>query len=235
MDLHVKLNFVNSYMTAGLIFWQEGFKEDWQRCRLSQDSARRPQEVQHLIHCCLAWYEFMPSVPNNGRTPFFSFDLDRKYSCPSIVLPYTEEVISRTFLGENRFRLVSHDHFLYKSSTPDSFLLKLPRWLRDFPSWRPQLFVSCNKSIQTKRANPSTNTPISADKKINLAQIFSGNSFSCAGNYMCIICIENKDNLCTTCSAANPFPVQQNKCAQSCNELMQRRLFETGCELPHRK
>ena len=48
--------------------------------RLSHYSARRPQEVQHLIHCCLAWYEFMPSVPNNGRTPFFSFDLDRKYS-----------------------------------------------------------------------------------------------------------------------------------------------------------
>ena len=90
----------------------------------------------------------MPSVPNNGRTPFFSFDLDRKNSCQSLVLPYTEEVISRTFLGENRFRLVSHDHFLYKSSTPDSLPLKLPRWLRDFPSWRPQLFVSCNKSIQ---------------------------------------------------------------------------------------
>ena len=31
--------------------------------RLSQDSARRPQEVQHLIHCCLAWNEYMPSVP----------------------------------------------------------------------------------------------------------------------------------------------------------------------------
>ena len=28
MDLHVKLNFVNSYKTAGLIFRKEGFKED---------------------------------------------------------------------------------------------------------------------------------------------------------------------------------------------------------------
>jgi len=32
MDLHVKLNFVNSYKTAGLIFRKEGFKEDWQQC-----------------------------------------------------------------------------------------------------------------------------------------------------------------------------------------------------------
>ena len=31
--------------------------------RLSHYSARRPQEVQHLIHCCLAWNEYMPSVP----------------------------------------------------------------------------------------------------------------------------------------------------------------------------
>ena len=124
---------------------------------------------------------------------------------------------------------------LFKSSTLDHFPLKLACWLKDFPLWRAQVFVSCEKSIRTKQANPSPNTLISADKKINLAQIFGGNSFSCAGNYMCIICIENKDDLCTTFSAANPFPVRQNRCAQSCKELMQRRLFQTGCELPHRK
>ena len=109
---------------------------------------------------------------------------------------------------------------LFKSSTLDHWPLKLACWLKDFPLWRAQVFVSCEKSIRTKQANPSPNTLISADKKINLAQIFGGNSFSCAGNYMCIICIENKDDLCTTFSAANPFPVRQNKCAQSCKEFM---------------
>ena len=47
--------------------------------------------------------------------------------------------------------------------------------------------------------------------------------------------IDDKGDCRTTCSGANPFPVRQNKCAQSCKELMQRRLFQTGCELPHRK
>ena len=31
------------------------------------------------------------------------------YSCPNRVVPYTEELISRPFLDENRFRLVSQD------------------------------------------------------------------------------------------------------------------------------
>ena len=31
------------------------------------------------------------------------------YSCPCLVVDYTEELISRTFLDENRFRLVSQD------------------------------------------------------------------------------------------------------------------------------
>ena len=30
----------------------------------------------------------------------------RKYSCPHLVWPYTEELFSRPFLDENRFRLV---------------------------------------------------------------------------------------------------------------------------------
>ena len=36
-----------------------------------------------------------------------------------------------------------------------------PLKLKDFPSWKPQVFVSCNKSIRTKQANPSTDTAIS--------------------------------------------------------------------------
>ena len=32
------------------------------------------------------------------------------YSCPSLVVPFFEELISRPFLDENRFRLVSQDH-----------------------------------------------------------------------------------------------------------------------------
>ena len=32
-----------------------------------------------------------------------------RYSCPCLVVDYTEELISRTFLDENRFRLVSQD------------------------------------------------------------------------------------------------------------------------------
>ena len=31
------------------------------------------------------------------------------YSCPSLVVPFLEELISRPFLDENRFRLVSQD------------------------------------------------------------------------------------------------------------------------------
>ena len=31
------------------------------------------------------------------------------YSCPCLVVQYTEELISRTFLGEIQFRLVSQD------------------------------------------------------------------------------------------------------------------------------
>ena len=33
----------------------------------------------------------------------------KRYSCPSLVVDYTEELISRTFQGVNRFRLVSQD------------------------------------------------------------------------------------------------------------------------------
>ena len=32
-----------------------------------------------------------------------------KYSCPSLVVPFLEELISWPFLDENRFRLVSQD------------------------------------------------------------------------------------------------------------------------------
>ena len=32
-----------------------------------------------------------------------------RYSCPNLVVPYTEKLISRPFLDENRFRLVSQD------------------------------------------------------------------------------------------------------------------------------
>ena len=35
-----------------------------------------------------------------------------------------------------------------------------PLKLKDFPSWKPQVFVSCNKSIRTKQANPSTDTDL---------------------------------------------------------------------------
>ena len=100
------------------------------------------------------------------------------YSCPCLVVAYTEELISRTFLGENQFWQVLQKHmttqnrigylvfvsqslFCFNSSTPCRFPLKLPLKLKDFPSWRPQVFVSCNKSIWTKQANPSTDTAIS--------------------------------------------------------------------------
>ena len=67
-------------------------------------------------------------------------------SCPSLVLHKMEEPISRTFLDENRFRLLfqdrmsaqnaigylSHNHFLSKSSTPGHFPLKLSCLLKDF-------------------------------------------------------------------------------------------------------
>ena len=36
-------------------------------------------------------------------------DLKDIYSCPCLVVEYTEELISRTFLGEIQFRLVSQD------------------------------------------------------------------------------------------------------------------------------
>ena len=35
--------------------------------------------------------------------------MKNNYSCPNLVVPYTEELISRPFLDENRFRLVSQD------------------------------------------------------------------------------------------------------------------------------
>ena len=37
------------------------------------------------------------------------YGASQKYSCPCLVVDYTEELISRTFLDENRFRLVSQD------------------------------------------------------------------------------------------------------------------------------
>ena len=43
------------------------------------------------------------SYPSHSRKKSFS------YSCPSLVVDYREELISRTFLDENRFRLVSQD------------------------------------------------------------------------------------------------------------------------------
>ena len=45
---------------------------------------------------------------------------------------------------------------MFKSSTPGRFQFKLPLKLKDFPSWRPQVFAICNKSIRIKQANPST-------------------------------------------------------------------------------
>ena len=50
-----------------------------------------------------------------------------------------------------------HGFYLH-TSTPGRFPFKLPFKLKDFPSWRPQVFVNCNKSIQTKQENPLTNT-----------------------------------------------------------------------------
>ena len=37
------------------------------------------------------------------------YGASQKYSCPCLVVDYTEELISRTFLGEIQFRLVSQD------------------------------------------------------------------------------------------------------------------------------
>ena len=39
----------------------------------------------------------------------FLSEINFTYSCPNLVVPYTEEIISRPFLDENRFRLVSQD------------------------------------------------------------------------------------------------------------------------------
>ena len=130
------------------------------------------------------------------------------------------------FLLKKKLKSSMHPHF-YQDDTHQRQVVQLQRFC--LGAMKYIYWVHTFQCFEIGRMR------FSADKKINLAQIFGGNSFSCAGNYMCIICIENKDDLCTTCLAANPFPVQQNKCAQSCKELMQRRLFETGCELPHRK
>ena len=48
-----------------------------------------------------------------GHFSFAQFDLrmyfSQFYSCPSLVVRFLEELISRTFLDENQFRLVSQD------------------------------------------------------------------------------------------------------------------------------
>ena len=52
------------------------------------------------------------------------------YSCPSLVVPFFEELISRPFLDENRFRLVSQDRMSAQNgigylffSPPTTFVL----------------------------------------------------------------------------------------------------------------
>ena len=67
--------------------------------------------------------------------------------------------------------------------------------------------------------------------------LFSGNSFSSAANTRAQFSLtkETTARLPHNMSAAIPLPARQNMCAKSCKELQQRRLLETGRELPHRK
>ena len=48
------------------------------------------------------------------------------------------------------------------------------------------------------------------------------------GKYMRTIYVDNRDSCRTICSAAIPLPARQNTSANSCKELQQRRLLETG-------
>ena len=66
--------------------------------------------------------------PGNGK--FEITGTKGSYSCPSLVVPFFEELISRTFLDENRFRLVSQDRMSVENgigylffSPPTTFVL----------------------------------------------------------------------------------------------------------------
>ena len=100
--------------------------------------------------------------------------------------------------------------------------------LSPFPSWPATtwsyLCRSWEKAIIVKIIQP----------KSKLWVLFSSNSFSCASNTRGQFSLTTK-TIATICSAAIPFPARQNMCAKSCKELQQRRLLETGRELPHRK
>ena len=54
--------------------------------------------------------------PDSSETIETIFAFIKSYSCPSLVVPFLEELISRPFLDENRFRLVSQDRMSAKNA-----------------------------------------------------------------------------------------------------------------------
>ena len=145
----------------------------WFLTRIGKDIEWRIEKrkricLQNLILSRSEREFFSKSRISRGEREFFLQNLDirehlEKWKFNSTARDRKKwNISSRDFLEiENLVNACSTDHFLLLSCTPSRFPLKLALKLKDFPSWRPQVFVSCNKSIRTKQANPSTDTAIS--------------------------------------------------------------------------
>ena len=99
------------------------------------------------------------------------------YSCPCLVVEYTEELISRTLLGLFKIRLLSQDRVRSQNfrnqeqfSTVNFCFNPAHQAVSHWNChlyWRfpvletTSICHSCNKSIRTKQANPSIDTAIS--------------------------------------------------------------------------
>ena len=86
----------------------------------------------------------------------YSSDLSWWKSIPIIVSQ--NRVRSQNAIGCLVF--VSQSLFLFKSSTTGRFPVKL----KDFPSWKPQVFASCNKSIRYNSSHPFLGSPLDLGK-----------------------------------------------------------------------
>ena len=92
----------------------------------------------------------------------YSSDLSWWKSIPIIVSQ--NRVRSQNAIGCLVF--VSQSLFLFKSSTTGRFPVKL----KDFPSWKPQVFASCNKSIRYNSSHPFLGSPLDLGKMAILGE-----------------------------------------------------------------
>ena len=114
-----------------------------------------------------------------------------------------------TFLLKKRLKSSMHPHF-YQDDTHQRQVVQLQRFCLD--AMKYIYWVHTFQCFEIGRMR------FSADKKINLAQKISSNSFSCAAKYTRLICTDNKDDLSTTFYRQFHFLCDRIN-AQSCNEL----------------